>query len=179
MSHVDATINPDFSQIEADIPQNEVNQRYPLHYPEKRPFFLEGRDIFNTPFELAYTRKIVDPDGGLKLTGKIGKTSFGFMSTIDKYSDKINIRATEDDETTNTFLHKSFVNMLRMKTDLFEESYLGFILTDKELGSSWGNISGSNNRVFGHGRQFQVPEQLQVLLSSSWLFQQSANSNAG
>ena len=168
---VDATVNPDYSQVEADIPQNEVNQRYPLRYPEKRPFFLEGRDIFNTPIELAYTRKIVEPEGGFKLTGKMGKTSFGFLSTVDNYSAKINIPATKSDKTTNTYLHKAFVNILRLRTDLFKESSLGFTMTDKELGSSWGNMSGSNNRVFGMDGNFKFLNNyrlsFQVLGSSS------------
>ncbi|MFO7979575.1 MAG: DUF5916 domain-containing protein, partial [Candidatus Aminicenantes bacterium] len=51
----DLTLNPDFSQIEADMPQVDVNQRYELYYPEKRPFFLEGKDIFDTPMELLYS----------------------------------------------------------------------------------------------------------------------------
>ena len=65
---LDSTYNPDFSQIEADMPQIDVNQRYALYYPEKRPFFLEGKDYFDTPFELVYTRTIVDPQWGVKLT---------------------------------------------------------------------------------------------------------------
>ncbi|MFA9454382.1 MAG: DUF5916 domain-containing protein [Candidatus Aminicenantaceae bacterium] len=72
---IDLAINPDFSQIEADIPKINVNQRYDLYYPEKRPFFLEGKDYFDTPIELVYTRTISTPMWGGKLTGKAGKTT--------------------------------------------------------------------------------------------------------
>ncbi|MCK4337737.1 MAG: carbohydrate binding family 9 domain-containing protein, partial [Candidatus Aminicenantes bacterium] len=79
----DLTLNPDFSQVEADMPQIDVNQRFALYYPEKRPFFLEGKDFFDTPLELVYTRTIVNPDIGVKLTGKFGRTTVGFLSTYD------------------------------------------------------------------------------------------------
>jgi hypothetical protein len=68
---LNATLNPDFSQIEADALQIDVNQRYPLRFKETRPFFLEGADIFNTAFDLIYTRRIADPAYGAKLTGRL------------------------------------------------------------------------------------------------------------
>src|SRR6185369_13170804 len=64
-----ATLNPDYSQIEADALQIDVNQRDPLFYAEKRPFFLEGAEIFSTPIDLVYTRRIANPDAGGKLVG--------------------------------------------------------------------------------------------------------------
>ncbi len=70
------TVNPDFSQVEADYVQSRVNRRYPVFYSEKRPFFLDGMDSFRTPFTLVHTRTIVDPQAGLKLSLKT--TSFGF-----------------------------------------------------------------------------------------------------
>ena len=71
-----ATANPDFSQVEADVPQVEVNQRFPLFYPEKRPFFLEGGQFFRSPGAMTFvnTRQIVDPDWGIKFTGKSART---------------------------------------------------------------------------------------------------------
>jgi hypothetical protein len=79
-------VNPDFSQVEADVPQIEVNQRFPLFYPEKRPFFLEGSQYFRSPGALTFvnTRQIVDPDWGVKLTGKRGRNSFGVLSAADR-----------------------------------------------------------------------------------------------
>ncbi len=78
-----ATVNPDFSQVEADALQIDVNQRYPLFYDEKRPFFLEGADIFGTAFDLIYTRRIADPAYGAKLTGRLGDVRVGGMVLRD------------------------------------------------------------------------------------------------
>jgi hypothetical protein len=149
----DATVNPDFSQIEADMPQNDVNQRYALYYPEKRPFFLEGKDFFDTPFELIYTRTIVNPLWGTKLTGKLGKTTIGFLSVYDENPPDIDIYAEDYEEEESE--PKALVNVLRIKRDLFAESYIGFILTDKEMGDSWSSLTRSHNRVAGIDGQFK------------------------
>jgi len=149
----DVAVNPDFSQIEADMPQNDVNQRYALYYSEKRPFFLEGKDFFDTPFELIYTRTIVNPLWGTKLTGKIGKTTIGFMSAYDENPTEIDIpgAAYENEEAE----YKSLVNVFRVRRDLFSESYIGFILTDKELGNSLDSLTNNYNRVAGIDGQFK------------------------
>src|SRR5204862_1212993 len=68
---IDLTLNPDFSQVETDIPQITVNQRFAVFYPEKRPFFLEGFDLFDTPIQVAYTRNITAPRRGTRSTGPI------------------------------------------------------------------------------------------------------------
>ena len=148
----DITFNPDFSQIEADMPQVDVNQRYALYYPEKRPFFLEGKDFFDTPLELVYTRKIVNPLWGVKLSGKMGQTTLGFLSTYDKNPASINIPSLpeedeEEEEEDNPY--NSLINVFRLKRDLYPESHIGFILTDKEMGLSWGSLSDNYNRVMG------------------------------
>lgn len=149
----DVTVNPDFSQIEADIPQNDVNQRYALYYSEKRPFFLEGKDFFDTPFELIYTRKIINPLWGTKLTGKIGKTTIGFLSAYDKNPTEIDFPGAKyDDKDTKS---RSLVNVFRIRRDFFEESYVGFILTDKEMGDSWNSLTNNYNRVAGIDGQFK------------------------
>ena len=74
-----ATLNPDFSQIEADIAQSAVNESFVLFYSERRPFFLEGRDLFVTDMRLVNTRNISDPDWGAKLTGKVGSNVYGLI----------------------------------------------------------------------------------------------------
>jgi len=148
----DVTINPDFSQIEADMPQIDVNQRYALYYPEKRPFFLEGKDFFDTPFELVYTRNIVNPLWGTKLTGKVGKLTMGFMSAYDQTPPEID-NPWEDEPDIED--HRGFVNVFRLKQDLYSESHIGFILTDKEMGSSWKNITKNYNRVAGFDGHFK------------------------
>ncbi len=147
----DATINPDFSQVEADIPQIDVNQRYALYYPEKRPFFLEGKDYFDTPLELVYTRTIVDPGWGFKLSGKIGKTTIGVLSTYDFNAPNIDTPGEDEaeDDEEDDIIQKGLVNVFRLKQDLFTESYIGLIFTDKEVRESEGIPVSDHNRVGG------------------------------
>ena len=154
----DATIKPDFSQVESDMPQIAVNQRYALYFPEKRPFFLEGKDYFDTPFELMYTRTIVDPAWGIKLTGKMGKTTMGFLSTYDLLStgiDNPEEEEEEDEEEEEEIVQKGFVNVFRLKQDLFTESYIGLIFTDKELREFEGIPVSDYNRVGGVDGNFK------------------------
>jgi hypothetical protein len=70
---LDATVNPDFSQVESDAGQVTVNERFAIFYPEKRPFFLEGIELFGSPQTLVYTRRILNPKAGAKFTGKLGQ----------------------------------------------------------------------------------------------------------
>jgi hypothetical protein len=81
---LNATINPDFSQVEADVGQLAVNQRFAITYPEKRPFFLEGADLFQTFVGVVNTRKVVDPTAGLKITGKEGRDAIAAFVTHDR-----------------------------------------------------------------------------------------------
>jgi hypothetical protein len=155
----DVTVNPDFSQIEADMPQIDVNQRYELYYPEKRPFFLEGKDFFDTPFELVYTRKIVNPLWGTKLTGKVGKLTMGFMSAYDETPAEIDNPWEEEPDLAG---YRSLVNVFRLKQDLYSESHIGFILTDKEMGTSWEDISGNFNRLAGFDGHFKFLKNYQA-----------------
>src|SRR5439155_4715373 len=80
---LDFALNPDFAQIESDQLVVTANQRFPIFFPEKRPFFLEGIDIFNTQIAAVHTRTIVDPDVAVKLTGKIDRNTFGLMGASD------------------------------------------------------------------------------------------------
>ena len=81
------TVNPDFSQVEADVGQVTVNQRFALFFPEKRPFFLEGLEQFDTPNALIYTRRIAAPIGGTKLTGKVGGMGVAYIGAVDDNND--------------------------------------------------------------------------------------------
>jgi hypothetical protein len=94
------TINPDFSQIEADVAQLDVNQRFALFYPEKRPFFLEGIDFFTTPVQAVFTRTVADPDFGAKLTGKQGGNAAGVFLTRDRMNNLVFPSNQGSDSTT-------------------------------------------------------------------------------
>ncbi|MFQ6083095.1 MAG: DUF5916 domain-containing protein [Candidatus Aminicenantia bacterium] len=163
----DLTYNPDFSHIETDMPQIDVNLRYALYYPEKRPFFLEAKDIFETPIPIIYTRRIIDPLWGAKLTGKIGKTTIGFISAFDENPTESLWEISNKEEKEN---EKALFNIFRLKRDLFPESFIGFTFADKEIGSSLSSFS-QYNRVAGIDGQFKFKKyytfSFQVLGSQS------------
>jgi hypothetical protein len=81
---IDATINPDFSQIESDVAQIATNERFALFFQEKRPFFLESVDLFSTPLQAVYTRSINDPKWGARGTGRFGKTQYTALVAEDQ-----------------------------------------------------------------------------------------------
>jgi hypothetical protein len=137
---LDVTYNPDFSQIEADRPQIEVNQRFPLFYEEKRPFFLEGKEIFDTSIPLLHSRTIVDPKFGGKLTGKIGRTTFGMLVADDEAPGRV------DDRAEPAFGHSAHVAVGRLRYDLYRESHIGAIVTDREFLDTSNRVVGVDGR---------------------------------
>ncbi|MFW6140628.1 MAG: DUF5916 domain-containing protein [Acidobacteriota bacterium] len=165
----DLTLNPDFSQIEADMPQVEVNQRYEVYYPEKRPFFLEGKDIIDTPMELFYTRTIINPSWGVKLTGKVGKTSLAFLNVFDETPSVIDIPNAS--ASYQESLDHGLINVFRLKHDILSESYVGFIFMDKETGGGWDSLFDNYNRIGGIDGHFKFKKyyrfSFQVVGSSS------------
>ncbi len=135
---LDFTYNPDFSQIESDRPQIEVNQRFPLFFPELRPFFLEGQEIFQTrgPANLLHTRTIIDPRYGGKITGKLGKTTIGLLFANDEAPGKVDDLADPAFGRTAQFL------VARVRYDLYAESYIGAIFTDREFLDQYSRVGG-------------------------------------
>ena len=135
---LDFTYNPDFSQIESDRPQIEVNQRFPLFFRELRPFFLEGQEIFQTrgPANLLHTRTIVDPRYGAKVTGKVGKTNIGFLFANDEAPGKV------DDGADPAFGRTAQFLIGRVRYDLYSESYVGAIFTDREFLDEFSRVGG-------------------------------------
>ena len=129
----DFTFNPDFSQIESDRPQIEINQRFALFYPELRPFFLEGAEIFNVfgPINFVHTRTIRDPDWGAKITGKVGRTSIGFLAANDAAAGSVAGLSGADARAGAN------VTIGRARYDLYAESHLGAMVTNRDfLGSA-------------------------------------------
>ena len=137
----DVTFNPDFSQIESDLPQIEVNQRFALRYPELRPFFLEGAEIFQIlgPLTFVHTRTIVDPEFGAKLTGKVGNTTLGMIVADDEAPGRV--------EPGDLAYGRKANNVVgRARYDLYAESYLGAIFTHRgfmDSHSTLGAVDGN------------------------------------
>ncbi len=129
---LDAAYNPDFAEIEADAPVVTANQRFPIYFQEKRPFFLEGADIFQTPLQTFYSRTIIDPDIAAKLTGKIGKTSFGFLAASDNAPGNYSEEERNDPGApiSREFLDKNALfSVVRVKRDIGKENNVGFFGT--------------------------------------------------
>jgi len=116
---VDATVNPDFSQVESDEGQVTINERFALFFPEKRPFFLEGIELFNTPGQLVYTRRIVDPIAGAKLTGKVGPLAVAHLTAVD--------------ENVDGDGREALFNVTRLRADFGSNSQVGVTYTDRTV----------------------------------------------
>ncbi len=149
------TINPDFSQVESDALQVEVNQRYPLFYTEKRPFFMEGMGIFNFWTYVygyfpnaVYTRKIVNPGWGAKLTGNIGgKFSFGVLSAGDDAPGQSWDTGVNPDQGK-----QAFFGIARGKYGFGKDNYVGFVYTGR-------NFAGQYNHLFGIDGSIRAAER--------------------
>ncbi|HMF99667.1 MAG TPA: DUF5916 domain-containing protein, partial [Gemmatimonadaceae bacterium] len=132
---VNATANPDFAEVESDAGQFVIDPRQALFFPEKRPFFLEGLDAFNTPHNLIYTRRIVQPDAALKLTGKVAGTSIGLLSAAD------------DRSLSPSGRDRAVYNIFRAQRDIGGQSRLGVAYTDRILGGNYNRVADVDGRV--------------------------------
>jgi hypothetical protein len=153
---LDFAANPDFAQIEADAPVLTANQRFPIFFAEKRPFFLEGADIFKTPLQVVHTRTIVDPDYAAKLSGKQGRNSFGILLASDNAPGNFTDEEKNDPDTLATIAglidKNAYITIARFKRDIGKESNLGAIATTYDF-------AGNHNRVGGVDGQFRIDPQ--------------------
>jgi len=133
---LDATVNPDFSQVEADVGQVTVNERFAVFFPEKRPFFLEGIENFDTPNQLIYMRQIVNPEAGVKLTGKVSSTNVALLSAVD------------GDAFSRSGADHPVFNLLRLRRDVGAQSTVGLTYTDRtETGSVYNRVASADARL--------------------------------
>ena len=138
---LDLTLNPDFSQVESDEPQVTVNERFEVQYPERRPFFVENADFFATDSILLFTRRIIDPEGGLRFTGRSGPWGVGTMLMNDEAP---GLNRTAGDPLNG---EKATIGVLRVFRDLEGQDRIGFTLTDRELLDGY-NLVGSVDGKF-------------------------------
>jgi uncharacterized protein DUF5916 len=144
---IDATVNPDFSQIESDVAQIAANQRFALFYPEKRPFFLEGSELFATPIQAVYTRTITSPRWGGRATGKDGSTAYTLLVSQDRGGGQVVLPGpTSSDFADQDF--RSIAAVARVRQDI-GRSFVSFLGTDREI------EGGGHNRVFGPDFQWR------------------------
>ncbi len=143
---LDLTVNPDFAQVEADQTVVTANQRFPIFFEEKRPFFLEGIDIFQTRLQAVHTRAIVNPDIAVKLTGKRGRNTFGVLLASDKAPG--NFTGDERANPVNfRFLDKNaYIAIVRLKHDVGKESSIGFLATSYNFIEKHNQLAGIDGR---------------------------------
>ncbi len=133
---LNGTVNPDFSQVESDAGQFQFDPRQAVFFPEKRPFFLDAIEQFSTPNNLIYTRRIVEPEGAVKLTGKVTPTtSLAVLSAVD---DEVFSRSHED--------HPIFT-IARLQQDVGQQSKLGLVYTDRVAGPDSNRVAGVDTRL--------------------------------
>jgi hypothetical protein len=133
-------VNPDFSQVEADAAQLDVNTQFTLFFPEKRPFFLEGADFFETPWNVIHTRTVSDPSWGVKLTGKEGRNGIGVFAVRDEVTNLL-LPGSQRSSTASLRMETTDA-ALRYRRDFGSASNLGAVVTHREG-------EGYHNSVYG------------------------------
>jgi hypothetical protein len=149
---LDFAVNPDFAQVESDQLVVTANQRFPIFFEEKRPFFLEGIDIFRTQIAAVHTRTIADPDYAVKLTGKVSRNTFGLLLASDNNPGNFN----EDERPTadpRLIDKNATIGILRLKRDIGKsDSFIGFLGT-------YRRFVDINNQLAGFDGRFRVNKQ--------------------
>jgi uncharacterized protein DUF5916 len=138
---IDATVNPDFSQVESDEPQVTINQRFEVFFPEKRPFFLENADYFQTPITLFFSRRVRDPQLGARVTGRLGRWALGALTMDDRQPGRA------ADRTSAAFGDRTINTVVRARRDYANQSNFGLLLTSREFGGSSNRVASADGRV--------------------------------
>ena len=146
------TLNPDFADVEADRTVTTANRRFPIFFEEKRPFFLEGIDLFRTPLQAVHTRAIVDPDAAAKLTGKIGRNRFGLLVASDAAPGNFSEAERQNPRVAKFLDRNATIAALRLSHDIGRDSSLGMIATSY-------NFIEKHNQLAGIDGRFRLDEQ--------------------
>ncbi|HZF13291.1 MAG TPA: DUF5916 domain-containing protein [Thermoanaerobaculia bacterium] len=140
-SAIDATFHPDFSQVESDVAQISTDERFALFYPEKRPFFLEGIDLFQTPLQAVYTRTLTSPAWGARATGKLDDSAYTLLVTQDRGGGSVVLPGP----LVSSFADQDFSSTVAIGRLRHEwgGSFASLLVTDREVSG------GAHNRVLG------------------------------
>ena len=184
---LDLALNPDFAQVEADQIVVTTNQRFPIFFPEKRPFFLEGIDIFQTPISAVHTRSIVDPDIALKLSGKKGRNTYGLMVASDNGPGNLTLDERGalviclDQQALNPKVvcnndrlvdKNAYVGVLRLKRDIGKgENTIGMLATSYNFIDKHNDLAGVDGR-FRIDKQTTFQFQVLGTTSRNFFFDQ-------
>ncbi len=138
---LDVALNPDFSQVESDEPQVTVNQRFEVFFPEKRPFFLENANFFDTPITLLFTRRISDPQIGARLTGKVGRYTVGMLFADDQSPGR---RVADNDPLRD---QRAYFGVGRVNREFWKQSSVGLMYTHREFLDSFNRVGSLDTRL--------------------------------
>lgn len=142
---LNAAFNPDFSHVEADVAQLDINTQFALYYPERRPFFLEGSSIFQSRFYAIYTRTVAEPEWGIKLTGKEGKHAIGFFTARDAITNLI-IPSSQNSRLISLDM-KNISTALRYRRDIGRSSNIGIVITNREGEDYYNRVAGIDGDI--------------------------------
>src|SRR2546423_667379 len=137
---LDATANPDFSQVESDEPQVTINERFETFFPEKRPFFIENAGYFQTPVNLFFSRRIADPGVGLRMTGKAGPWALGAIGIDDRAPGELPTGEPAGGRRAGT-------GAIRLQRLMGRESSLGVLASDWTLAGGWNRVASADARL--------------------------------
>jgi hypothetical protein len=144
----DLTVNPDFSQVESDQPQVTINERFEVFFPEKRPFFIENADFFQTPVDLFFSRRIADPQFGFRMTGKLSRWALGVLAIDDRGPGRNQPGGSRLDQ-------RAGIGVIRVRRDFGDQSSIGLFVSSLDFASS-------SNRVFSLDTRLK--------LTPNWVF---------
>ncbi len=137
---LDVTLNPDFSQVESDEPQVTLNERFEVQFPERRPFFVENADFFATDSTLVFTRRIIDPEGGARFTGRAGNYGFGSILINDEAP---GLNRADSDPLRG---EKANIAILRGFMDISDQDRVGVLLTNRDLADGYNRVASLDGR---------------------------------
>jgi hypothetical protein len=149
----EGTVNPDFSQVESDAAQVDVNTTFALFYPERRPFFQEGMDLYDTRMNVFYSRSINAPQAAAKVAGRQGRTSFGYIGARDEHTPFI---LPFEERSVVLQAGPSTTNVVRLRHNVYGDSHVGALLADRRMdgGGSGTTVSADASLRFATNYRF-------------------------
>ncbi|MFW5973566.1 MAG: DUF5916 domain-containing protein, partial [Bacteroidota bacterium] len=178
----EATLNPDFSQVESDAAQIDVNETFALFFPERRPFFQEGSEMFKSFIDVVYTRSINSPITAAKLTGQPGRMSVGLITAVDE---RTPIFIPGEEWSGFAEAGRSFSTIARGRYSFGGNSFVGGVVSDRRYEQSGSGtevgIDGqmqflTNYRLFG---QFVLSHSVEPVVEATSDDYGSASFNRG
>jgi hypothetical protein len=153
----EATLNPDFSQVESDAAQVDVNTTFALFYPERRPFFQEGMDLYDTPVNVFYSRSINAPQAASRFHGHLGRTSFGYIGARDEHTPFV---LPLEDRSAIVQAGSSLTHVFRVRHNVYGDSHVGGLLTDRRLDGGGSGTTASVDAMFRFREVYRVSAHL-------------------